>query len=127
VCPKDLVTLLRLDDSSISGHLKHLEQGDLITVTPRADGADKRRTLIGMTESGRALLEDLDAVGQLMCTIEPSFAPDDLHPEVFKEIEKAVRSILARVAQEKRESVTIKSIKSQARRTRRSQLFARRR
>ena len=69
VRPSDLAAELRLDASSLSGHLERLESAGL--AARRADASDRRVTRVELTERGRALLAELEPLGRVLSALEP--------------------------------------------------------
>lgn len=63
----DLQRLLGLDRSSITRHVKALEEDGLIV--RHSDPQDNRFTLVALTETGRALIEDISTKGKNFDTI----------------------------------------------------------
>jgi TRAP-type C4-dicarboxylate transport system substrate-binding protein len=74
--PSDIAANLRLDGSSLSGHLDKLEAAGL--AERRSDAADRRVIRVHATDAGRRLTSDLDPVGRALTAIEADLAPETL-------------------------------------------------
>ena len=67
--PSDLATALKLDASSLTGHLDRLvDQG---YVERRPDSDDRRVTRISATPAGLALVSELEPIGEGLSALEP--------------------------------------------------------
>jgi TRAP-type C4-dicarboxylate transport system substrate-binding protein len=82
--PSDLAAALRLDGSSLSGHLDKLEDAGLAERRP--DPSDKRVIRVHPTARTRRLLAELDPLGRALAALEPDLAPDAL-----AQVERAAR------------------------------------
>ena len=70
--PSDLASALRLDTSSLTGHLDRLvDQG---FVERRPDPDDRRSTRVSATPAGRALVAELHELGEALSSLEPDLA-----------------------------------------------------
>jgi len=82
--PSDLAAALRLDGSSLSGHLDKLEDAGLAQRRP--DPSDKRVIRVHPTARTRALLAELEPLGRALAALEP-----DLGPDALARVERAAR------------------------------------
>lgn len=82
--PSDLAAALRLDGSSLSGHLDKLEDAGLAERRP--DPSDKRVIRVHPTARTHRLLAELDPLGRALAALEPDLAPDAL-----AQVERAAR------------------------------------
>ncbi len=86
--PSDIAAELRLDGSSLSGHLDKLEAAGLAQRRPDAD--DRRVIRVHATAAGRRLAGELEPVGRALSAIEADLAPDAL-----ARVERASNAIAA--------------------------------
>jgi TRAP-type C4-dicarboxylate transport system substrate-binding protein/DNA-binding HxlR family transcriptional regulator len=89
--PSDIAADLRLDGSSLSGHLDKLEAADLVERRPDAD--DRRVIRVHATTAGRRLTEELEPIGRALSAVEA-----DLAPEALARVGRAVLTPAASVA-----------------------------
>jgi DNA-binding MarR family transcriptional regulator len=65
-----------LDQSTVSRHLRHLEDDDLVTRTPDPD--DRRATLLELSPAGREVLEShIRARSQLIASATATWSDED--------------------------------------------------
>lgn len=83
--PSDIASDLRLDGSSLSGHLDRLESAGL--AERRGDAQDRRVIRVHATEAGRRLAGELESVGRALSSVE-----GDLAPEALARVERAVQA-----------------------------------
>ncbi len=83
--PSDVAADLRLDGSSLSGHLDKLEAAALVERS--ADPADRRVIRIRLTDGGRRLVAELDPIGRALSTVDA-----DLAPEALVRVERAIQA-----------------------------------
>jgi TRAP-type C4-dicarboxylate transport system substrate-binding protein/DNA-binding MarR family transcriptional regulator len=87
--PSDLATALRLDTSSLTGHLDRLvDQG---YVERRPDSDDRRVTRVSATPAGHALLADLQPLGSALSVLDPDLS--GLGRDATSEAERALPEI----------------------------------
>jgi DNA-binding MarR family transcriptional regulator len=72
----DLATTACLDQSTVSRHLRHLEEQGLVTRSPDPD--DRRATLLELSDSGRGVLERAVAArSQVIADATAAWSPAD--------------------------------------------------
>ena len=99
--PSDLAAELRLDASSLSGHLDRLAEQRYVERTP--DAADRRATVVRLAPAGRALLAEYAEVAQALAAIEPDLSgtgggvrdPATQAQRALAEVQDAVRNVTA--------------------------------
>jgi TRAP-type C4-dicarboxylate transport system substrate-binding protein/DNA-binding MarR family transcriptional regulator len=86
--PSDIAAELRLDGSSLSGHLERLEA--LALIERRPDAGDRRVIRVYATPAGRRLAEEIEPVGRALSELEP-----DLSAEALGRVERAAQTAAA--------------------------------
>jgi len=94
--PSDLANTLRLDTSSLTGHLDRLVEQGFVERRPDAD--DRRATRVCVTASGSALLAQLEPIGAALRDLDPDLGGGDRTAateaqRALAEIHDAVRQV----------------------------------
>jgi TRAP-type C4-dicarboxylate transport system substrate-binding protein/DNA-binding MarR family transcriptional regulator len=96
--PTELAAALRIDGSSLTGHLDRLDESGLIERRP--DEEDRRATRVVASPAGLALLEKIRPVGEALRDLDPELAlrgadPASQAERALVEVQEAVRQVNA--------------------------------